>query len=93
MLSFQPFAGSGTLTLRAMTVAAGIVSNDGMSTVWTAFHMAAQLCLAAFDDGRHNLHLTKADMTLIGLRPSRTMLTENIRNLQIDRHEDVSATR
>src|SRR3954470_4152167 len=49
---FQPLTRHGSLTLRTMPIAAGIVADPGMATllVLTARHMAAEGCRAAVLD-------------------------------------------
>ena len=44
--------------------------------------MTAERCRAAVLDRRHHLELLEADMAGIGLAPCRSMVAENIRDLQ-----------
>jgi hypothetical protein len=50
--------------------------------VLAARDMAAERCRAAVLDRRHHLELLEADMAGIGLAPCRSMVAENIRDLQ-----------
>jgi pimeloyl-ACP methyl ester carboxylesterase len=78
----QPFLRRRTLALRAMAVAAGIVGDAGMVAFLAARDMAAERRRAAALDRRHHLQLVEADMAGMGLTPCRTMVAEDIRNLQ-----------
>ena len=78
----QPLAGSGTLTLGAVPVAAAIVGDDRMRAVLTARDMAAEGCRAAALDRAHDLHLVEADVPGIGSTPRRPVVVEDIRDLQ-----------
>src|SRR5207245_1665301 len=70
------------LTLRAVSVAAAVVGNGRVGTVLAARDMAAESCRAAALDRRHHLELAEAHMAGIGLTPCRTMVAEDIRDLQ-----------
>ena len=50
--------------------------------VLAARDMAAERCRAAALDRRHHLQLAEADMAGIGLAPCRSMVAEDIRDLQ-----------
>jgi hypothetical protein len=65
-----------------MPIAAGIVSNGGIAAVFAAFDMATERRRAAVLDSTHHLELVETDMAGIGLTPCRTMVAENIRDLQ-----------
>ena len=79
---FQPFACSSTLTLRAMPVAAAVIGDDGMGTIFAACNMtAARRCAAALDR-RHHLHLAEAHVAGVGAPPRRPVVAEDIRDLQ-----------
>ena len=54
----------------------------GAVRVLAARDMAAERCRAAVLDRRHHLELAEAHMAGIGLAPCRTMIAEDIRNLQ-----------
>jgi len=45
-------------------------------------HMATQRRAAALFNGRHDFELTQAQMTALGLSPSRPVGAEDIRDLQ-----------
>lgn len=80
----HPFARNSALALRTMPVAAGVVGNVGMAagSILATRHVTAERCRAATLDGRHDLQLIKADMPVIGITPSRTVIAEDIRDLQ-----------
>jgi len=78
----QPFPGCGSLTLGAMAVAAGVVGDDGVGAALAACDMAAERSRAAALDRRHHLELVEADMAGIGLPPCRTMVAEDVRDLE-----------
>ena len=65
-----------------MPVATAIVSNGRVDTVLAACDMPAEGWRAAALDRRHHLQLVEAHMAGIGLPPCRTMLAEDIRDLQ-----------
>jgi hypothetical protein len=65
---------------QAITTA--VVSDDRVRAVFAARHMAAERRRAAALDGRHHLHLVEADVTDIGTTPRRSVVAENIRDLQ-----------
>src|ERR1019366_9651809 len=77
----QPLAGSGSLTLGAVPVAAAIVGDDGVSAllVLATRHMAAERCRAATLDRTHDLHLAEADVSGVGAPPRRPVVAEDIR--------------
>jgi len=66
-------------------IATGVVRDLGMTArrVLAACDMAAELCRAAVLDRRHHLELLEADMAGIGLSPCRSMVAEDIRDLQL----------
>src|SRR5476651_638587 len=80
----QPLACSSTLTLGAVPVAAAIVGDDGVSAllVLATRDMAAEGCRTATLDGRHHLQLADANVANIGSAPRRTVVAEDIRDLQ-----------
>jgi hypothetical protein len=63
-------------------VAAAIVGDDGVRAVLAARDMAAERRRAAALDGRHHLQLVEADVAGIGSAPRRSVVAEDIRNLQ-----------
>src|SRR6266478_39474 len=80
----QPLACGSALTLGAVPIAAAIVGDDGVSAllVLAAPDMAAERRRTAALDRTHDLHLAEADMAGIGLAPRRSMVAEDIRDLQ-----------
>jgi hypothetical protein len=61
---------------------AGVVGDHGMCAVFTARNMAAERCRAAALDRRHHLELAEAHMTGVGVTPRRSVVAENIRDLE-----------
>jgi len=78
----QPVARSRALALRAMPVATAAVLDLRVLTIVTAHDRTAEPCRAAGFDGRHYLELVEADMAGIGGAPCRTMVAEDVRNLE-----------
>ena len=80
----QPLARRRSLTLRTVPVSARVVGDLGVAAllVLAARDMTAERCRAAVLDRRHHLELLEADMAGIGLAPCRSMVAENIRDLQ-----------
>src|SRR5207244_1088912 len=72
------------LTLRAMTIAAGVVGNLGVAAVLVlaTLDMPAERRRAAALDGRHHLQLVEADVPGVGRPPRRPVVAEDIRDLQ-----------
>ena len=77
----EPLLCRRTLTLRAMPTA-GVVCDHGMRAVLAARDMATERRRAAALDRTHHLQLAETDVTCIGLPPSRSMVAEDIRDLQ-----------
>src|SRR6202050_2375019 len=78
----EPFPGGTALALGTMPVAATIVSDDRVGAALAARHMTAERRCAAALDGRHHLHLVEADATDVGAPPRRSVVAEDIRDLQ-----------
>ena len=78
----KPLAGSCSLALRAVPVAAGVVADDGVSAVFAARDMAAKLRRAAGFDGGHCFQLPEAQMPGVGLAPGCPVAAEDVRNLK-----------
>ena len=78
----QPFPGRGALALRAMPVAATVVGDDGVGAVLAARDMAAERRRAAALDRGHHLQLIEAHVAGIGATPRRSVIAEDIRDLQ-----------
>jgi hypothetical protein len=85
----QPLPGCGSLALRAMAIAAGVVGDQGVRAVLAARDMAAERRGTAALDCRHDLELTEAHLAGVGLPPRRAVVAEDIRDLQ-DRAAHVS---
>ena len=81
----QPLACLRSLALRTVPIATGVVRDLCMTArlVLAACDMAAELCRAAVLDRRHHLELLEADPAGIGLSPCRSMVAEDIRDLQL----------
>jgi hypothetical protein len=78
----QPCLRRGTLALRAMAVAAGVVGDAGVVAVLAARDMTAERRGAAALDRRHDLQLAEAHMAGIGAAPGGPVVAEDIRDLQ-----------
>src|ERR1700681_4462791 len=67
-----------------MPVAAGVVGNLDMAArrVLAARDMAAERRRTTALDRTHHLQLVKAHMPAVGLTPGRTVVAENVRDLQ-----------
>ena len=77
----QPFFGGHRLALRAVTIAPGVVGDPHMGAVLAPLDMAAESCGAAALDGRHDLQLSEAHMSGVGVAPGWAMAAEDIRQL------------
>src|ERR1700747_3742595 len=68
-----------------MPVAAGVVRDLGMAArrVLTARDMPAERRRATALDRTHHLQLLEAHMGAVGLAPSRAVIAEDVRDLQI----------
>nr|POF04829.1 hypothetical protein CFP56_79053 [Quercus suber] len=78
----QPLARGRALALGAVPVAAGVVGDAGVAAALAGLDVAAESRGAAGLDGRHHLELAEADVAGIGGAPSRTVLAEDVRDLQ-----------
>src|SRR5205085_11463397 len=80
----KPLACCLSLTLRAMTIAAGVVGNLGVAAllVLATLDLSAERRRAAALDGRHHLQLVEADVPGVGRPPRRPVVAEDIRDLQ-----------
>jgi hypothetical protein len=78
----QPLLRGCSLALRAMPVAAGIVGDERVRAVLAARNMPAESRRATALDRRHHLQLVEAHMAGIGFTPRRSMIAEDIRDLQ-----------
>ena len=78
----QPVPGGGALAFGAVAIAAAVVGDARMCAVLAALDMAAEGRCAATLDRRHDLQLAKAHMAGVGFAPRRSMLAEDVRDLQ-----------
>jgi len=74
----EPLARRRALTLGAMPIAAGVVSDARMRTVFAALDVSAERCRAAILDRRHDFQLAEADMAGVGLTPRRAMGSKDV---------------
>jgi hypothetical protein len=65
-----------------MPITATVIGDLRVQAVLAAHDMAAESHRAAALDRRHHLQLAETDVTCIGLPPSRSMVAEDIRDLQ-----------
>src|ERR1700757_3653993 len=67
-----------------MPVAAGVVGDLGMATrrVLTARDISTERRRATALDRTHHLQLVEAHVPAVGFTPSRTVIAENVRDLQ-----------
>jgi len=77
----EPLLCSGSLALRAVPVAAGVVRDAQVGAGLAAFDMTAQRRRSAALDRRHDLQLAEADMAGMGGTPSRPAEAEDVRHL------------
>ena len=70
------------MTLRAMPIATTIIGDDFVGAVLAARDMPAEGRRAAALDRRHHLQLGKAHMAGVGFAPRRSVITEDICDLQ-----------
>ena len=70
------------LALRTMPVAARVVGDLVLSAAFAAQHMAPQRRAAALFNGRHDLELAQAQVTVLRVAPSGTVGAEDVGNLQ-----------
>ena len=78
----EPLPRRRALTLRAVTVAAGIVGDAFVRAVLAALNVSAERGGAAGLDRRHDLQLAEADMAGVGLAPRRPMGAKDVGDLQ-----------
>ena len=78
----EPLFGGGALTLGTMPVTAAVVGDDGVRTLLTARHMAAERHRSAALDSTHHLQLVEAEVARIGGTPRCPVIAEDIRDLQ-----------
>jgi hypothetical protein len=74
----EPLPRRRALTLRAVTVAAGIVGDAFARAVLAALNVSAERGGAAGLDRRHDLQLPEADMARVGLAPRRPMGAKDV---------------
>ena len=84
----EPTLGGPRLALRAVPVAARVVADVDLLAGLTAQHMPAQRRSAALFDGRHDLQLPEAQVTVLGETPRRPEGAEDVRDLQCGADHD-----
>src|SRR5450759_1540433 len=65
-----------------MPITAAVIGDLRVQAVLAAHDMAAESRRAAALDRRHYLQLAEADVTCISFTPSRSIVAEDVRNLQ-----------
>ncbi len=75
-----PFC-STRLTLRAMSITAGVVGDLYLTTIRTAQYVTTEFGTTAVLNSRHNLELIKTDVPGVCFAPHGTMAAEDIRDL------------
>ena len=78
----EPLPRRRALTLRAVTVAAGIVGDAFVRTVLAALDVSAERRGPTGLDRRHHLQLGKTQMASVGLAPRRAMGAKDVGDLQ-----------
>src|SRR5262249_43680751 len=80
----HPLPRGCALALRAMPVAAAVISNRGMAAgvVLTTQDVPAKRRRAAALDGAHHLKLIEAHAAAVGVTPSGPVVAEDIRDFQ-----------
>ena len=78
----EPFPRCPTQTLRTVPIAAAIVGDERVCAVLATHDVAAEGRGAASLDRRQDLQLPEAHVTGVGLAPRRSMLAEDVRDLQ-----------
>ena len=80
----HPFARRRALALRAVPVAAAVVGDGRVAAgvVLAARDMPAERRRAAALDRAHHLELAEADVAAVGITPRRSVVAEDIRDLQ-----------
>jgi hypothetical protein len=79
---FEPLPCGRRLALGAMPVAAAVVRDDRVRAALAARDMPTECRRAAALDRTHDFHLVEADMPGIGATPRRSMVAEDIGDLQ-----------
>ena len=78
----EPLLCRRALAFWAVPVAAAVIGDDGMRTVFAARDVAAEGRGAAALNRAHHLHLVEADVPGIGSAPRRRVVAEDVRDLQ-----------
>ena len=78
----QPAPGGTALALRTVPVAAGVVGDLDLCAVFTAQQVTTERGTAAALNGRHHLQLAETQMPGTGITPRRSMVAEDVRDLQ-----------
>ena len=79
---FEPALRGATLALRAVSVAAGVVGDLRLGARRTAQRVAAERGAATLLDRRHDLELSKTQVTTLVMPQDRPVGAEDIRDLQ-----------
>ena len=79
---FEPLPRRRALTLRAMSIAAGIVGDAFVRAVLAALDVSAERGGATGLDRRHDLQLAEADVAGVGLAPRRPVGAKDVGDLQ-----------
>ena len=87
----QPSLRRRALALGAMPIATAVVRDRFASAVLAARDMPAEGRRATALDRRHHFQLVETDMAGVGLAPHRSMVAEDIRDLQSRTSHDRSA--
>src|SRR5215472_5822945 len=82
LASRKPILRRCALTLWAMAVATGVVSDAAVAAILATLDMATECSRAALLDRRHDLELTQAHMPGIGSAPGGSMAMKDVCDLQ-----------
>jgi hypothetical protein len=86
--SCRPAVAARQLPITRMAHKTAIIGDDFVGAVLAARDMPAEGCRAAALDRRHHLQLAKYDMAGVGFAPRRSVVTEDIRDLQNETPHD-----
>ena len=79
---FQPAPGGATLALRTVPVTAGVIGDLDLCATFTAQHVTTERGTSTALNGRHHFQLAEAQMPCTGITPRRSMVAEDVRDLQ-----------
>ncbi len=83
---FEPYARSGALAPRAVTVAAGVVGNPPVPAVGAGLGVAPECSGATMLDRQHHFELVRAQMPCVGGSVRRTGGAEDVGDLERGAH-------